>query len=94
MSPKGNKATKSKNLHVLNNAENETCFSAHKQHKVPCNRTQCEQWINNNKSQNCILIATQDGPKTLQEVGEVFGLTRMRICQIEKAIFEKISIKE
>jgi hypothetical protein len=41
-----------------------------------------------------ITYHTQDGPKTLQEVGEVFGLTRMRICQIEKAIFEKISIKE
>ena len=27
---------------------------------------------------------------TLQEIGDVLGLTRMRICQIEKAILEKI----
>jgi len=27
---------------------------------------------------------------TLQEIGDVLGLTRMRICQIEKTILEKI----
>jgi len=27
---------------------------------------------------------------TLQEIGDVLGLTRMRICQIEKSILEKI----
>ena len=28
--------------------------------------------------------------RTLQEIGEVFNLTRMRICQIEKSILGKL----
>jgi len=36
------------------------------------------------------MIAAQEGPHTLQKIGQIYGLTRMRICQIEKSIFEKI----
>jgi len=39
---------------------------------------------------NCVLIAAKEGPKTLQEIGEIFDLTRMRICQIEKNILGKL----
>lgn len=28
---------------------------------------------------------------TLQEIGELFDVTRMRICQIEKSIMKKMS---
>ena len=37
-----------------------------------------------------MLIAAQNGAHTLQDIGQIYGLTRMRICQIEKSIFEKI----
>jgi len=39
---------------------------------------------------NCILVAAKDGNRTLQEIGDLFGLTRMRICQIEKAALNKL----
>lgn len=71
-----------------------TCFSIQEKYNVNCQRTTCPNWIRHSKSNNCVLIAAQNGPKTLQEIGEIFNLTRMRICQIEKAIYEKIKISE
>ncbi len=31
--------------------------------------------------------------KSLQEIGDLLGLTRMRICQLEKSILEKLRLK-
>jgi len=68
-----------------------TCFSAQAKYKVDCQRTICKHWIDHSKTHNCVLIAVQeDGPHTLQKVGQIYDLSRMRICQIEKEIFEKI----
>ena len=39
---------------------------------------------------NCTLIAAKKGPLTLQQIGDIFGVTRMRICQLEKRILKKI----
>lgn len=69
---------------------NTTCFSAHSQCNVDCQRKTCKQWINHPDGNNCVLISAQKGPHTLQKIGQIYGLTRMRICQIEKGIFEKI----
>lgn len=67
-----------------------TCFATHAQFAVNCKREKCKHWISHPETQNCVLIAAQKGPYTLQKVGQIYGLTRMRICQIEKNIFEKI----
>lgn len=67
-----------------------TCFAVHAERGVDCQRKRCKQWINNRDNHNCVIIAANDGPHTLQKIGQIYGLTRMRICQIEKAIFEKI----
>ena len=37
------------------------------------------------------MLAAKEGPMTLQEIGEIFDVTRMRICQIEKSIMKKMS---
>ena len=36
------------------------------------------------------MIAADKGPMTLQEIGDIFGVTRMRICQIEKSVLKKL----
>jgi hypothetical protein len=83
-----------KKLNVVQNdsriIEGTTCFSAHAERGVNCQRQSCKQWINRSEDHNCVLIAAQKGPHTLQNIGQIYGLTRMRICQIEKGILEKI----
>lgn len=69
-----------------------TCFKEHKQHKVSCQRSNCQHWIPCSKSQNCCIIAANEGPQTLENIGAIFNLTRMRICQIEKKVKEKLKI--
>ena len=81
---------KNKKLKVLNDNKENICFSLHEKHKVSCQRKKCSNWINYNESENCVIIASKTGPKTLQEIGKIYNLTRMRICQIEKNIYEKI----
>lgn len=67
-----------------------TCFSMQEKYGVSCQRTNCHQWVENSEYHNCVMIAAKNGPHTLQKIGQIYGLTRMRICQIEKNIFEKI----
>ena len=77
---------KNKKLKVVEN----TCFSLHEKYKVECQRKSCNNWISYETNKNCAILASKAGPKTLQEIGKIYNLTRMRICQIEKNIYEKI----
>lgn len=71
------------------------CYKAHMKYEVSCQKKSCRYWINHSSNQNCTLISAYEGPKTLQEIGDIFGVTRMRICQIEKSIKNKlINIEE
>lgn len=82
-----NNISEKKKLSVLNNT---TCYEAVEKHNYPCERKSCKQWINFPNGKNCVMVTTQSGPLTLNEIGEIYGLTRMRICQIEKNIYQKI----
>ena len=63
-----------------------TCFKAHSDNGAECNKTDCRYWqkMEEKKHCNCVIVAAGNGPMTLQEVGDIFSVTRMRICQIEK----------
>ena len=78
-------------LNVLNTS---TCYEIHSKHGVNCNRKSCEHWINSSSSNNCVVIGASSGPQTLQDVGNIFGLTRMRMCQIEHSLIARIKSEQ
>jgi DNA-directed RNA polymerase sigma subunit (sigma70/sigma32) len=49
-------------------------------------------WLNSSEHQNCTIVASRKGPLSLQQIGDILGVTRMRICQIEKKVIEKLAM--
>jgi len=80
-----------KKLNLINNTNHKhsTCYEAHEHYKVQCNKMHCKYWIKKLDSCNCTLLAAKT-PMTLHDIGIIFGLTRMRICQIEKTAKAKL----
>ena len=70
--------------------KNKTCFSNCKAKNISCKNKTCRAWFDCKKHNNCSIIAADKGPMTLQNIGDLFKLTRMRICQIEKNAISKI----
>jgi DNA-directed RNA polymerase specialized sigma subunit len=73
--------------------KNYNCLKEIKDSNSLCENSNCRHFIKNQKNLNCSIFAAEDGPKTLQEIGDYFDLSRMRICQIEKNILEKLRSK-
>ncbi len=59
---------------------------------LDCDKTDCRHYISSKKDKNCSLHAACKGPMTLQEIGEYYNISRMRVCQIEKSILKKLKI--
>lgn len=74
----------------LNVLQGKKCYNEVEKFSIPCQRKSCKQWIDFKEGNNCVVISAKNGPLTLNEIGKIFGLTRMRICQIEKNIYHKI----
>lgn len=66
------------------------CHEYYAQYNKVCQKNKCRYWVNSKCDKNCIIVKAEKGPTTLQEIGEMFGITRMRVCQIEKTILSKI----
>lgn len=73
-----------------NVVKNTTCFAEHERCHKTCKKETCRHWFKNDTFHNCVVLAANDGPKTLQDIGDMFELTRMRICQIERNSRETI----
>jgi hypothetical protein len=76
------------------------CFQYNNQNNKNCSKNNCRYWIDDSKNNNCCLIASSnDGVNsqmekfTLQDIGDIFKVTRMRICQIEKIAIKKLKDK-
>ena len=67
------------------------CFDYHKHKNIKCEKINCRYWINCKESQMCsINLCGKKESLTLEDVGKLFGVTRMRICQIEKNAINKL----
>ena len=67
------------------------CFDYHKNKNLECEKINCRYWINCKDSQMCCInLCKENKNLTLEDVGKIFGVTRMRICQIEKNAIKKL----
>ena len=67
------------------------CFNSKIKNSIQCNKKKCRYWINHSESNNCCIILSQkEDSMILEKIGKIFGVTRMRICQIEKNALNKI----
>ena len=70
------------------------CFERCSSEKKNCNVSNCRYWINSKEYNNCCIVGANASEKiTLQNIGEIFKVTRMRICQIEKIAVKKLKEK-
>jgi hypothetical protein len=72
------------------------CFKYHEKSKVSCEKKKCRYWVKHKSCQNCCLLIVDDKKHekiTLQDIGDIFNVTRMRICQIEKSAIQKLKSK-
>ena len=76
----------------MNNELNKTtCFKAHKNCNKNCMQKKCRYWHNLDTHNNCIInLVNENEEMTLEKVGDLFSVTRMRICQIEKNVIDKL----
>ena len=70
--------------------ENYSCVEKVKKCNLPCKEASCRHSLKSSENLNCSLIAAEKGTMTLQEIGDFYGISRMRVCQIEKAILKKL----
>ncbi len=68
-----------------------TCFYYHKELNKCCKKSDCRYYQENlQRSQNCIINESNEHEHTLEEIGDIFDISRMRICQLEKQIVGKL----
>lgn len=73
------------------NVIGQTCYDVHADNNLECKKRSCKQWINNPTDCNCVIVTARKGPSTLSDIGRMFNVTRMRICQIEQEILDKMT---
>lgn len=74
------------------------CYEYNKKCNISCDKSKCRYWIKDTKSNNCCVNILKDSKFdeekiTLQDIGDLFNVTRMRICQIEKIAIQKLKDK-
>ena len=66
------------------------CVKKIKQSGDICKNFECRHNFESKENSNCSVLAANTGPMTLQEIGDFYKISRMRVCQIEKTILKKL----
>jgi len=74
----------------MSNLKDFICVEKVKKTSSPCPEKACRHWLSCGEDLNCSIVASESGPKTLQEIGNYYGISRMRVCQIEKSLMQKL----
>lgn len=70
------------------------CYEYNKKNGKKCQKNKCKYWIKHKESNNCVVVgASKENYWTLEKIGSIIGVTRMRVCQIEKKAISKIKQK-
>ena len=67
-----------------------SCFAKTLLENKSCDNTNCVYFYNCSENKNCVINASNKKTHTLQEIGDIFDISRMRVCQIEKKSLKKI----
>ena len=76
----------------MSDSKEKTCYQIIFETDRSCDVDTCRHFLDSESDLNCSIIAAKSGPKTLQEIGDYYGISRMRVCQIEKSILKKLRI--
>ena len=71
---------------------NPTCFEVHEKWKLPCDQSQCRNFMNFEEDLNCAVVCARkhDHGLSLREVADRMGVSFPRISQIEHGAFKKL----
>jgi hypothetical protein len=69
-----------------------TCFEVHEKWRLPCDQTECRNFMNYEDDLNCAVVCSRkhENGLSLREVADRMGVSFPRISQIEHAAFKKL----
>jgi ribosome-binding protein aMBF1 (putative translation factor) len=69
-----------------------TCFEVHEKWRLPCDQTECRNFMNFEEDFNCAVVCARkhENGLSLREVAERMSVSFPRISQIEHGAFRKL----
>lgn len=69
-----------------------TCFEVHEKWRLPCDQTECRNYMSFEEDLNCAVVCARkhENGLSLREVADRMGVSFPRVSQIEHAAFDKL----